>query len=348
MLPEVSSPGEWLHPQNVIDVAEHLLDGMTFDQPREALEMDIIRALSDSDSIEFEWGTSEDTACELLGTYTRKPARIRVSRNQNQARANFTAAHEFGHHLQQSDFAWALDVLADLRRSQPRLAAHIEEAVSNQVAARLLVPQPAVAREWSGRLTPAFVRALTRNGTVSRQAASIRASAHAQAEDPNAVIIVADPVSGMVISSISGENSTLARPAKGSIQPDFRHLSTSGEGQRGATEGFHYTTGSARSDITYDWGWDVDGTHLLIIARPTYQFGDAQWDRDDVECMSATCESSFPRDPSLLCRNCFHHRCPDCGSCACEKRRGTTCANCGMEMSLLEAQRGEVHEECPF
>lgn len=348
MLPDVASAGEWLHPQTLAVVAEHLLDEATFDLPRVELEADIIRALNDSDLIEFEWGTTEGTACELLGTYTRKPARIRVSRNQNQARANFTAAHEFGHHLQQSDPAWALDVLADLRHSQSTLASHIEEAVSNQVAARLLLPQPTVVSEWGGTLTPAFVRALTRGGHVSRQAASIRASHHARTEDPNAVIIVADPVTGIVVSSVANENSTLARPAKGSVQPDFRNLVAGAEGLRGATEGFVYTTGTARSDITYNWGWDANGTHIFIIARPTYRFGTAQWDRDDIECVSASCDSSFSREDAVLCRTCFVHKCPACGSCGCEKRRGTTCTQCGMEMSLLEAQRGTVHEECPF
>lgn len=347
MLPEVRSPGEWLHPTTVAAVAEHLLANMQFDLPRAALESDLIRALAESDMIEFEWSATVETACELLGTYTRRPPRIRVARRQRTARANFTAAHEFGHHLQQQDEDWAME-LADLRRAQTAMTRHVEEAVSNHVAVLLLMPDHVVRAAWTGTLTPAFVRALTRDGHVSRQAATIRASRWARTDDPNAVLIVADPTTGLVLSSESADSSSLARPPKGSIQPDFRTLTAGAEGSRGATEGFVYSTSTSRSDITYDWGWDADGTHLLIVARPTYRFGDAQWDRDDVECVSAHCESSFARQDAILCGTCLLHKCPDCGTCGCEKRRGTTCVDCGFELSLREAQLGDKHEECPF
>lgn len=337
-----------MHPDNIVAVAEHLLSSMQFDQPREALESDITRALMESDILDFEWSSQVDTTCELHGTYSSPPARIRVSRQQPTARANFTAAHEFGHHLQRHDAEWAMDVLAEYRRSDSTLMRHVEEAVSNRVAVALLMPDRIVEQEWTGQLTPAFIRALTRGGQVSRQAATIRASSWAQDSDPNAVTIVADPVTGVVLSSESSETSTLVRPPKNSVQPDFRTLTTAAEGHRGATEGFIYSTNSARSDITYDWGWDANGTHLLIVARPTYRFGTAQWDRDDIECVSATCDSAFSRNEAILCQTCMSHVCPDCGACGCEKRHGTTCVKCGMEMSVRESQLGQTHEECPF
>ncbi|MFJ2543056.1 ImmA/IrrE family metallo-endopeptidase [Microbacterium sp. NPDC087589] len=347
MLPDVASPGEWLHPKVVAAVAEHLLANMQFDQPRSALESDITRALQDSDLIEFEWSTEVDTVCELLGTYTRRPARIRVARRQRTARANFTAAHEFGHHLQQQDEDWAME-LADLRRAHGSLMRHVEEAVSNHVAVLLLMPDHVVETAWTGTLTPAFVRALTRDGLVSRQAASMRASRWARADDPNAVLVVADPTTGLVLSSESADASTLARPPKGSVQSDFRALTAGAQGTRAATDGFVYSTNTSRSDIAYDWGWDADGTHIFVVARPTYRFGDALWSRDELECASASCESTFAREGAVLCRTCMLHRCPDCGSCGCEKRRGATCENCGFEMSVRESQLGSAHEECPF
>lgn len=348
MLPEVRTAAEWLQPANIAAAAEHLLEHMQFDQPREALESDVIRALQDSDHIDFEWSSQVDTTCELHGTYSSPPAHIRVSRQQPTARANFTAAHEFGHHLQRHDDEWAMDVMAVLRHSDPVMMRHVEEAVSNRVAVNLLMPERIVEDAWTGQLTPAFIRALTRNGHVSRQAATIRASAWSQESEPHAVIIVADPLTGLVLSSESHETSSLTRPPKNSVQPDFRALTAGPEGTRGATEGFIYSTNSARSDITYDWGWDASGTHLLIVARPTYRFGTAQWDRDDIECQSASCDSSFSRNDAVLCPTCMHHVCPDCGACACERRRGTTCADCGMEMSIRESQIGTTHEECPF
>lgn len=347
MLPKVSDPGEWLHPLTISAVAEHLLANMHFDLPRAALELDVLRALDDSDLIEFEWGDNVETSCEMLGTYSRRPPRIRVARQQRTARARFTAAHEFGHHLQQQDEDWAME-LADLRRAHATMMRHVEEAVSNQVAVLLLMPDHVVEAAWSGTLTPTFVRALTRDGQVSRQAAIMRASRWARAEDPNTALIVANPATGLVLSSESPETSTLARPPRGSIQPDFRALAEGPEGRRGATEGFVYSTSTARSDIMYDWGWDVSGTHLLIVARPTYRFGDAQWDRDELECLSAACTSAFSREQATLCGTCARHKCPDCGACGCEKRWGTTCEKCGFEMSVRESQRGTAHEECPF
>lgn len=348
MIPDVGSVGEWLHPDIVNAVAEHLLANMRFDQPRTALEADVTRALTDSDLIEFEWSSSVETTCELHGMYSSPPPRIRVSRQQGTARANFTAAHEFGHHLQKHDADWSMDVLAGLRRTHNALSRHVEEAVSNRVAVLLLMPESVVEREWTGTLTPTFVRALTRRGLVSRQAASIRASAWAQTSDPHAVIVVADPVTGVVLSSESGANSKLARPPKGSIQPDFLVLTTSAEGRREATEGFVYSTNRSRADITYDWAWDAEGRYVFIVARPTYEFGTPQWGLDEIECASASCDSSFSRDAAVLCPTCRTHMCPDCGSCNCERRRGTTCTACGMEMSVREAQLGSEHEECPF
>lgn len=264
------------------------------------------------------------------------------------ARANFTAAHEFGHHLQQSDSEWALDVLAGLRHDHNTLSRHVEEAVSNRVAVTLLMPAAVVEEAWTGELTPTFVRALTRGGLVSRQAATLRASSFAAPEDPNAVIVVADPATGAVLSSVSSDTSTLARPAKGSVQSDFRALTSGSEGRRGAATGFEYVTGSARSDITYDWGWDAHHTYVFIVARPTYRFGNAQWDRDAVECSSVTCDSTFSHHTATRCGACMLPICPDCGACGCEKQRGTVCMNCFTEMSLSESQRGTVHDECPI
>ncbi|MFJ4036906.1 ImmA/IrrE family metallo-endopeptidase [Microbacterium sp. NPDC090007] len=321
---------------------------MTFDQPRAAVEADITRALTDSSDLEFEWGAPEGTVCELHGTYQRRPARIRVSREQGTARANFTAAHEFGHHLQYSDPEWALDVLAPSRRDHPTVSQHVEEAVSNRVAVKVLMPDHVVESAWCGRLTPGFILALTQGGKVSRQAASMRASAYAAVEDPHAVVIVADPISGVVFSSVSDEHSALARPPKGSVQPDLRTLTSRQQQSVGATEGLVYGTGSARSDVTYDWGWDAPGVNIFVVARPTYRFGSAQWDRDMVSCVSATCDSAFARADATFCDRCGEYICPDCGACGCEKKHGKLCLHCFTEMSLAEAQRGSRHSVCPI
>lgn len=348
MLPDVSSPGEWLHPTTVTAVAKHLLANMRFDQPLATLEADITAALTRSDLVELEWVSTVETACELHGTYSSPPPRIRLSRQQGAARANFTAAHEFGHHLQRHDDEWAMDVLAELRRAHTTLSRHVEEAVSDRVAVLLLMPDHIVEQAWTGELTPAFVRSLTRDGLVSRQAAAMRASAWAQESDPDAVIVIADPATGAVLFSKASENSRLVPPPTWTVQPDFRALTVGPEGRRGATEGFLYSTNRSRADIAYDWCWDADGRYLFVIARPTYRFGTPQWDVDVVECGSLSCGSTFSRTDAVFCRMCLAHKCPDCGTCNCESRRGTTCSRCGMEMSLRESQRGTAHEECPF
>lgn len=347
MLPDVVDPAEWRRPENLDAVAAHLLANMTFDVPLSDLRDDVVRALEASDLIEFEWGTSLATTCELHGTYSRRPPRIRVARGQSTARANFTAAHEFGHHLQQENAEWALDVFVELRRAQPVLAAVVGELVSNHVAVQLLMPQDVLASAWSGRLTPDFVRELTRDGRVSRQAAAIRAVNHA-ADERDVVVIVADPLDGRVLSSSASALSQLYPPPTNSFQSDLRTFGDGATGLRQASEGFQYSTGRTRADITYDWGWDHAGQYMFVVARPTYRFGTPQWDGDDVECVSENCEHVFSRSAAGVCPNCRLPICPACNACGgCEKKHGALCMNCFTLMSLSESQRGPVHDECP-
>lgn len=348
MLPEVVGPEEWRRAENVDAVAAHLLANMAFDASLSDLHDDTIGALQASDLIEFEWGTTVTTTCELHGTYSRHPPRIRVARGQTTARANFTAAHEFGHHLQHEDPDWALDVFAELRRNQPVLASVVEELVSNLVAVQLLMPQDVVESAWSGKLTPDFVRALTRDGRVSRQAAAIRAVNHASPEERDVIVVVADPVDGRVLSSAASSRSQLFPPPTNSFQSDLRTLANGRTGPRQAGEGFQYSTGRTRADITYDWGWDHAGQYIFVAARPTYRFGTPQWDGDDVECASENCNHVFSRSAAELCPKCRLPICPACNACGgCEKKQGALCMNCFTLMSLSESQRGSVHDECP-
>lgn len=345
MLPSIDAPDAWRSDENTASVAQHLLDGMNLDVSRSDLEEDIVGALTSSADIAFEWSASVSSACELLGTYSPFPPRIRVSRRLGVGRANFTAAHELGHHLQEHDEHWGLGVLAELRRTHAFIAQDVEERVSNQVAVRLLMPDALVASEWDGALTPEFVRALTRDGRVSREAASMRAVAHANSE--SAVVVIVRP-DGHVTSAVAADASKLAPPPRRTLQPDFVKLAELEPGRHRAVEGFIYSSGVSRADLSYEWAWDHTGTHLIVVAQPEYRFGDANWGGDEMECLSASCGSSFSRSDAAVCLTCRQHICPDCSACACEKPEGKLCDNCFTVMSIAESSRGDVHEVCPF
>lgn len=345
MLPSIETPEAWRSEEKTALVAQHLLSGLNLDVSRSDLEDDIVGALTSSSDIIFEWTASVNSTCELLGTYSPFPPRIRVSRRLGVGRANFTAAHEVGHHLQAYDAEWGLGVLAELRRTHAFIAQDVEERVSNQVATRLLMPDAFVASEWTGSLTPDFVRALTRDGRVSREAASMRAVAYAGSE--SAVVVIARP-DGQVTSARASDASKLAPPPRRTLQPDFAKLAEAEPGHHRAVEGFIYATGVSRSDLTYDWVWDHNGTHLIVVAVPEYRFGDANWGGDEMECLSANCGSSFSRSDAELCLTCRQPICPDCSACACEKAVGKLCDNCFTIMSIAESDRGDVHEVCPF
>lgn len=347
MLPKIDHPDEYRTDLISGLVAEHLLSRMNLDVTRSDLSHDIIGALSHSKEIAFEWGRHVTGTCDLHGTYTDTPPRIRVSRNLGAARARFTAAHELGHHLQVNDTEWALDVLAPLRLDTAFVAGDVEERVSNQVATRLLMPDDLLNAAWSGRLDPAFVRALTRDGYVSRQAASMRAMEHAATTDPRAIIVVAR-ADGVITSARAGDGDRLAPPPVRSVQTDFADLASKPPGHVRATDGLFYASGRSRSDISYEWDWDHNGTHMFVIVRPEYEYGDANWDGDEVECLGDSCGSSFSRSVASLCTQCVKPVCPDCGACGCAKREGKLCSECYTVMSLAESQRGDVHEVCPF
>lgn len=345
MLPSVDDADAWRLDENTARVAVHLLEDMDLGVPRADIEDDVIHALVASSEIDFEWSATVASACELLGTYSATPPRIRIARHLGMGRANFTAAHEIGHHLQAHNTDWALGVLAKLRRERPFVARDVEERVSNEVAVRLLMPDALVASEWGGALTPHFVLALTRHGRVSREAASMRAVTYAAST--SAVVVIARP-NGLVTSARGSDAARLAPPPRRTIQPDFAALANSEPGRRGAEEGFIYSTGVSRADLNYDWCWDHDGSHLIVVADLNYQFGDAQWGGDEVECVGVSCGSSYSRSLAAICASCNNPICPDCAACACDKREGRMCSNCFTLMSIAESTRGDTHDVCPF
>jgi hypothetical protein len=348
VLPAITNPEEWRLEQNTLAVAEHLIQGMQLDVSASDLEDDIIGALSSSSEIIFEWAASVQGSCELHGTYSPVPPRIRVKRSSGTARGNFTAAHELGHHLQSHDADWALGVLADLRRTKPFIARDVEERVSNQVAARLLLPDQFVDSQWKTRLTPDFVRALTRDGRVSRWAASIRAAGRAEREEPGPFVIVVARLDGVVTSAVASNGSELAPPGRGSVQPDLATLAAGEPGHGRAREGIIYGSGVSRADVGYDWCWDFDGSHVIAIVRTEYRFGKANWGDDDTECASVNCETVFSRSEATHCETCMQPVCPVCSACGCERTEGGICTKCFMVMSIAETQNGAQHVECPL
>lgn len=346
MLPSIEDPQRWRQDEQTILVAEHLLGGMNLDISRSDIENDIVEALSSSSEIGFEWASSVTGSCELHGTYSARPPRIRVSRRSGTARANFTAAHELGHHLQEHDDEWVWDVLADLRRNHPFIAQDVEERVSNQIAVRLLMPDVFVASHWRGRLTPEFVCSLTRDGRVSREAASLRAMGFAGAQGGGTAVIAVARTDGAVTSATASDGSRLAPPQRWTVQPDFAALAEREPGRHRAIQGILYASGVSRADLTYDWAWGDDGAHLFVIVRPEYQFGDANWGGDDVECLGASCASVFSHSVAERCMKCTSPICPDCATCNCEKAQGAVCSECFLAMSIAESQRGAKHGDC--
>jgi Zn-dependent peptidase ImmA (M78 family) len=346
VLPSVEDPAQWRQDEYTVLAAQHLLSRMDLDISQSDIEDDIVAALLSSSEIDFEWASSVTGSCELHGTYSAHPPRIRISRRLGTARANFTAAHELGHHLQEHDDEWVWDVLAGLRRTSPFVAQDVEERVSNQVAVHVLMPDDFVASQWGGVLSPEFVRALTREGRVSREAASLRAMGFAVAHGVEPTIIAVARPDGVVTSATASDGVQFAPPQRRTVQPDFSALADREPGRDRAIQGILYASGASRADLTYDWTWDNDGTHLFVVARPEYRFGDANWGADSVECLGPSCESVFSRAAAELCAKCVSPICPDCAACRCEKTEGATCSVCFMVMSIAESQRGTKHEDC--
>lgn len=314
-----------------------------------ALSNDPLRFLDADQSIDVVFSGNESSVsngCSIAGHY--RPAsvdglhrpRITIAKTtSSRRRQQFTALHEYGHHLQQ------FDELADAVAQYPDDEL-VEEAACDAFAATVLLPAEVVARHIGQRGPSAeSVKALYDDSFASRAACAVRASQHLVMPG---VVLVAD-VDGTV--TFAAANGDFAPPRRLSNISDtemfrtaLRHHGTGG-GASGRGR-FTYSTGTRSANLYYDTVW-CDGYALVVATEASPAWQSFAMPADDRIVSPAlyedcdVCEANYR--VTVRCPKCREPRCPN-GHCACTRARERVCPRCFMSRPWTQFEPGT--DEC--
>lgn len=255
--------------------------------------------------------------CSVAGAYygTEDPPLLTVAEATSPGRRAFTALHELGHHLQQSDFD-----LDDTVHTQGRNAAEFEDAACDAFAADVLLPEELVTHHMSdGTPTADDIVALRRASSASRAAVCVRAAQRLAV--PGHIVLL----NGAGIVQFAAVH-LMPRLARGSDQSPTQvvgqALSTTGGRARGRIR-LRYRDG-IEGDELYAQAAPMDGLLVVVAVTdhapwesgftlPIAQTGPRASSRI---CVHAECGDEFQSfDPP--CTRCGTPTCPACGRCAC-------------------------------
>lgn len=272
--------------------------------------------------------------CSVAGAYygNEEPPLLTVADAASPGRRAFTALHELGHHLQQSDLDLAETV--DLHGSYAEL---FEDAACDAFAADVLLPEELVAQHLpEGTPTADHIVALHRDSTASRAAVCVRAAQHLTA--PGHVLLLdADGTVQFAASHL------LPRPARGSDQRGIpvlaQALTATGHGRARGRTRLRYRDG-IEGDELYAQAAPIDGYLVLVAVTerapwetgftlPIAQTGPrGRW----LICEQPECGHEF-QTFEAPCARCGTPTCPECGRCRCAPAvKEKTCSRCGLRL----------------
>lgn len=291
---------------------------------------------------------STGSRCSVAGAYysTEEPPLLTVADATSPGRRAFTALHELGHHLQQSDLDLAETV--DLHGDTAEI---FEDAACDAFAADVLLPGELVAQHLpDGTPTADDIVALHRSSVASRAAVCVRAAQHLTS--PGHVLLLGGD--GTVQFAASH---LMPRPVRGSDQsgaPVIARALTAVTGPsraQGRTR-LRYRNG-IEGDELFAQAAPIDG-YLVVVAvtehapwetgftLPMVQSGPrAAW----LICEHPECGFEFQSfdDP---CARCALPACPECRRCRCapvvKERR---CLGC-FTIYPLSYFNGERCQDC--
>lgn len=304
-------------------------------EPLAALAADPLNALDAYAEVDLRLVPEADTGagCTVAGGYrpTETPPALLVTASLSRRRRAFTALHEFGHHLQQTDLDLGT-VLLEHSTEQ-----HLEEAACQVFASRVLLPDTLI-----NALTPergpdaTTVAAYYDHSNASRAACCVRA---AELLVGGGAVVLYRP-DGVVDATAS---TGLIPPRRGSDQSRTplisRAISRPGETVQHDDTVISYSTGT--SSPLYGQATWVDGYLVAVLktdnaswkafAPPhtstgTYT-GPSKWLTCDV------CLEEYTRTDDV-CRTCGTPRCPRRHCCCASSARERRCpGSCGLTLA---------------
>lgn len=273
------------------------------------------------------------TRCSVAGAYygTEDPPLLTVAVATSPGRRAFTALHELGHHLQQSDLDLAAAV--DLHGDNAEL---FEDAACDAFAADVLLPEALVAQHLpEGTPTADHIVALYHSSVASRAAVCVRAAQHLTA--PGHVLLLdGDGTVQFAASHL------MPRPARGSDQSSTLVIARAltepaGRGRARGRTRLRYRDG-IEGDELYAQAAPIDG-YLIVVAVTDH----APWESGFTLpaertgpraawriCEHPECGHEF-RSFDAPCARCVVPTCPECRRCRCAPAvKETPCPGCSI------------------
>lgn len=335
-LPEVHPISDWTYPENLNAAVEYFLAKIAEDTQLAGLTENPIETIENHSGIALRFVSSAPGSCSVSGYYSRTPPTLNIHRSNSRERDNFTVVHELGHHLQETDRAWAFGVLSNLTDFQREM---LQEEVSDALASRVLIPEALLSEHLGDRpITAESIAALYGASAASRQACCVAAARHVSSFD-KALILLID-WDGKVSLSISTHDSIYSVPRE-MVQPDLKRLiREAGEGRGtakgNAREGLVFSTSNRRYDINFEVALDSGSMWAFAVARPETRYGRPQWGTSVQQCVAPSCDNIFEVDGTILRCKCGDYKCPECNACSCESVL-PLCTECWTELSIAEA-----------
>jgi hypothetical protein len=303
--------------QAMLDVLDRVLPGQ-----RDALSHDPVEVLRAWPAVNYREVplAAAGGRCSVAGAYygTEQPPLLTVADAASRGRRAFTALHELGHHLQQSDLDLADTV--DLHSDSSEI---FEDTACDAFAADILLPDELVARHLPGGTPTAdHIVALHASSVASRAAVCVRAAQHLTA--PGHVLLL----DGEGIVQFAASH-LMPRPARGSNQshaPVIGQALTdlTGRGRARGRARLRYRDG-IEGDELYVQAAPIDG-YLVVVAVADH----APWEHGFTLPLAQT-------GPRAIWRICEHFECgrefrtfdaacARCGVPACTECRRCRCA----------------------
>ena len=276
-----------------------------------------------------------DAGCSVAGAYFASlvPPVLAIAEATSPGRRAFTALHELGHHLQQTELT-LMDALLD----QPDGGHSLEDASCDAFAAEILLPSELVGSHLAGGVTAPGVAALWDASSASRAAACVRAAQQLHA--PGHVVLL-DGAGVVQFAAAHG----LPPVRRGSSQADIPVVI---EGLRIQTRRAH-----GRTQLTYRDGIkgvehyaetaDIGGFLVLVMVTDH-----APWE----STFSLPSRDEGPQGRWWTCEQCGHEfstyarpcsrcgapTCPECRRCNCSRVKERQCTRCNTVYPLLMFQ----------
>lgn len=319
--------------ESMVSVAERLHPGSV-----ERLRVDPIAELHRWNDLSLnlisEAGSRED--CSVAGSYRPTPPTLFVTQSKSIGRQNFTALHELGHHLQQTDIALGNAVFQHGDPDQ------FEEQSCDAFAARILLPDQELASTLDPRGPSAqdVVDLFTTRSSASREACCVWAARHLRG---SGAVVLLDATGVVLFAATNG----FVPPARRSDQSRTPLIEAAlASRSNGATRDDTYVTyrNGGQSDTVFGQARWFDNDYLvavlvtdnapwmsLSLPRPSTWSEKRQrfW-------VCETCTESFPVDDK--CARCADPRCPN-GHCGCHAARASMDKQCIECFQILAPSR---------